>query len=889
MFEYLMPTLLIRSYHGTLLQQTNAAVVGHQIAYGRKRGVPWGISESGYYRFDAAMNYQYQAFGVPGLGLKRGLGEELVVSPYASLLALSVRPKAVMDNLAALTKRGMLGRYGLYEAIDYTASRVPPGEQCAIVRSYMAHHQGMIFLSIVNYLHDDVMVRRFHADPRIQATDLILHEKMPGQAPVKYPHPEETQAARPAIPLPTDSPYRTSMWRPVPEVSLLSNGRYSVVLTSAGGGHSQWKGVALTRWRADASLDNWGSWIYVQDEGRRARWSAGYQPTATTPDWEEVLVYAHKAEFRRKDHEISLRMEVTVSPDDDVEIRRVTLTNDSNRRRRLWLISYAEVVLASRDADARHPAFNKLFVESEYVPELNALLFRRRTRSADEEPIYLAHLLVTRGLLKATGAYESDRARFLGRGQTPRAPATLRSARTDLSRTTGATLDPIMCIGQSIHLLPHTTAQLAYVTLAASSREDALAMARRYQSSLMVRRAFGRARDTHREELRELDLSTPQLESMQKLLSILLYPHPTLRADPATLAANTQGQSGLWPYAISGDYPILLVCIESRDEAELLCEVLRAHSYWRRRQVKVDLVILNERETGYADELHGYVHRLIARTGAESCLNARGGIFVLRADQLNEESRVLLQTTARAILRGDGGSLANQLAKLSEVPARLPALVPTLSSEEAEQVAESTPALTRPDDLLFDNGLGGFTADGREYVIYLEPSKWTPTPWINVIANPDFGFLVSESGSGYTWSENSGENRLTTWCNDPVSDTPGEALYLRDEETGEVWSPTPLPRRAPAPYLVRHGAGYSVFQHHSHGLKQRLRLFAATEDSVKVIHLRLENTWPAETQHSNTWSRSAKQAATSYLRAIPTATSSASVSRSLPRARNCTA
>ena len=853
MFEYLMPPLLMRSYPGTLWDQTNTAVVDRQIAYGRVRGSPWGVSESGYYRFDASMNYQYQAFGVPGLGLKRGLGEDLVITPYASLLALSLRPKAVMDNLAALVKGGVLGLYGLYEAIDYTASRLSEGRRSAIIRSYMAHHQGMILLSIVNHLRDEVMLGRFHADHRIQATELILHEQMPQRAPIEYPHLEETRAAPSTTVLPSDSPYRSSMRMPVPEVFLLSNGRYSVVLTSAGGGYSRWKELSLTRWRPDSTLDSWGSWVYVQDRSMGDLWSAAYQPTAAVPQWEEVLAYAHKVEFRRKDHDISLLMEVTVSPDDDVEIRRLTLTNDSNRVRSLWLSSYAEVDLSPTGADVRHQAFNKLFVETEWVPQYNALLFRRRARSTDEEPVYLAHLLVTRGILKPSKAHEGDRARFLGRGQTARTPAALGRGRGELSGTTGATLDPIMCIGQGIHLLPHTTAQVSYITLVAASREDALDLARRYQSELEVRRAFGRARDTHRQALRELDLSTPQLESMQKLLSAVLYPHSALRADSATLASNRQGQSGLWPYAISGDYPLLLVCIEGRDEAELLYEVLRAHAYWRKRQLKVDLVILNERETGYSDELHGYLYRVIARTGGEPWLNTRGGIFVLRADQLSKESRVLLRTAACAILRGDKGSLADQVAILAEEPVRLPALAPTLFGEEAAKAAEPTPAVKRPEDLLFDNGLGGFGASGREYVIYLKPGEWTPLPWINVIANPSFGFLVSESGSGFSWAENSGENRLTPWRNDPVSDVPGEALYLRDEETGEVWSPTPLPARAPAPYLVRHGAGYSVFEHHSHGLKQQLRLFAVRDAAVKVIQLRLENLWKRNRRITGTY------------------------------------
>lgn len=841
MFEYLMPMLLVRSYPGTLLQQTSSTVVARQIQYGRERGVPWGISESGYYSFDASMAYQYRAFGVPGLGLKRGLAEDLVVAPYASLLALPLRPPAVMHNLETLRKHDLLGHYGLYESIDFTQSRLPPGQDGAVVRSYMAHHQGMILLSIVNFLQQQVMVERFHTDPRVEAADLLLHEHVPTRVEAEAPPPEETTPVRETRPLPSDVPYRTSMQTPLPEAFLLSNGSYSVLITNAGTGHSWWNGLALTRWRPDTTQDDRGTWIYIQDRARRKLWSVGYQPTRTAPHWGEVVVHAHKVEFRRRDHDISVRVEVTVSPDDDAEIRRVTLTNDSNERRRLWLSSYAEVVLGPQSADVRHPAFGKLFVESEFIPELNMLLFRRRPRSEDEEPAYLAHLLVTRGLLAPTGAYETDRARFLGRGQTTQSPEAFRRGGRGLSGTAGVTLDPIMCIGQSVRLLPHTAADLAYITLAAASREGALAMARRYRSWLVVRRAFGRARDEHREELRALDLSTPEFERAQKLLSVLQYPNAALRAEPAILAANQLGQSGLWPFAISGDYPILLLCIQSRDEAELLYELLRAHMYWRKRQLLIDLVILNERETSYADDLHGYVHRLIARMGAESRLNQRGGIFVLRRDQLDGASRVLLQTTARAILRGDAGSLAEQLAVLAHTPARLPPLMPVLSADEAE-AAEPTSTLARPKDLLFDNGVGGFTADGREYVVYLDTDAVPPAPWINVIANARFGFLVSEAGPGCTWAANSGENRLTPWRNDPVVDQPAEALYLRDEETAEVWSPTPQPARAPDPYLVRHGAGYSVFEHNSHGLKQRLRLFAAPEDPVKIIHLHLENT-----------------------------------------------
>lgn len=840
MFEYLMPFLLMQSYPGSFLEQSCRAAVRHQIAYGRQKGVPWGISESGYYRFDAGMHYQYRGFGVPGLGFRRGLAEDLVIAPYASLLALSLFPQEVMQNIAHLTRLGMLGRYGFYEAVDYTRSRLPADSKSAIVRSFMVHHQGMILLSLDNYLQDNAIIRRFHTDPRVRSVELLLHEQVSERPPLEHPHAEEVRPVRRPPSQVVVAPWRVPVGTPMPQVHILSNGRYSTVITSAGGGYSAWQELALTRWCADTTLDNWGVWVYVQDRESSALWSAGRQPTGVQPQSQEVLFYAHMACFRRRDHDISLRMEVAISPDDDVEIRRVTLTNQGNRLRRLALTSYGEVVLAPQAADGRHPAFNKLFIESTYLPEINGLLFRRRPRSVEEEPVYLVHLLVMENGRALTGAHESDRARFIGRGRTSRAPLALGGGGLALSGTTGATLDPIMALGQELELAPHAMVQVAYVTLVARSREEALALACRYQSWPRIERAFERARSQSELDLRRLNLPTPQLERIEQLLSVLLYPHAALRAEPATLTANSKGQSGLWPYAISGDYPILLVRVGQQEHLELVREALQAHAYWRSRGLKIDLVILNERDTGYDQELQGQLYRLLAHTGSDAWLNRRGGVFILRADLLSRADRTLLETAARAVLDGRKGRLAGQLGALFEYPAPLPHFIPALSSPED---MEPTPPLDRPAGLLFDNGLGGFSADGREYVIYLAPGQQTPAPWINIVANPDLGFLVSETGAGYTWAGNSGENRLTPWRNDPVSDVPGEALYLRDEETALVWSPTPSPAPDSAPYLIRHGAGYSIFEHHSHGLKQHLRLFVVPDAPVKVIHLRLENIW----------------------------------------------
>jgi cyclic beta-1,2-glucan synthetase len=502
MFEYLMPPLMMRHYEGTLLDHTDQAVVQRQIDYGRRKGVPWGISEAGYYGFDAHLNYQYRGFGVPGLGFKRGLGDDLVITPYASLLALSTQPRAVMRNVAHLTELGMVGAYGFYEAIDYTRSRLSLGEESRIVRSFMAHHQGMILLALANYLGDGAMVRRFHADPRVQSVELLLQEQVPEQVPLQVPHPGEVGAFAEVQPRLGLSPWRVSADAPLPQVHFLSNGRYGLLITGAGAGFSRWKDVDLTRWRADTTLDNWGTWLYVQDMENGRLWSAGLQPTGSVAEGQDIQFYAHMAEFHRWEDNISLRMEITIAPSDDVEVRLVTLTNHDDRSRRLMLTSYSEVVLAPQASDRRHTAFSKLFIESDYLPGTNSLLFRRRPRSVEEEVVFLAHMAIVEPDRRVTGAHESDRARFLGRGGTPRAPAALgvpasmgssakaRPAVPGLSGTTGATLDPIMALAQEVTLEPHATAQVAFVTLAAGSRSAVLALAHRYQSFHLVKRPW---------------------------------------------------------------------------------------------------------------------------------------------------------------------------------------------------------------------------------------------------------------------------------------------------------------------------------------------------------------------------------------------------------------
>ncbi len=838
MFEYLMPTLFCRNYPGTFISDSCQTAISAHISYGRQKHMPWGISESGFYSFDAAMNYQYRAFGVPDLGYKRDLPDDAVVAPYASMMGLSLQPHAVIENLSRLEELHMMGRFGFYEALDFTPGRIPSHQDYAIVQSYMSHHQGMILLAICNYLADDLIVRRFHTEERIKSIELLLQEKIPENPHIEYPHPESPSGIRISSRLAAAIPWRVPVDSPVPQVQYFSNGGYSLMITNGGSGYSQWGDFVLTRWRSDTTLDDWGSWIYIQDREDGTSWSATCQPMGTSPENQEAQFYPHKVEFQRRDNGISLHTEITVGKE-DIEIRRVTIHNDSDHPRRLKLISYSEVVLAQQDVDLRHQAFNKLFIESEYLEKENALLFYRRPRSPDEKPIYLAHALVLEEGHTLSREYETDRTKFIGRGHTYRSPIVLEGTESHLTGTVGATLDPIMSLAQEINLKPHTRGQVAFLTLAGSTRAEIIERITRYQSHSIINREFEEARIRSEEELADMGTAASELASIQQVLSAMLYTSGALRANPQVLEKNVKGQSGLWAYGISGDFPILLVHLAD-GENPLLLDALQAFMYWKNRKVKVNLVILNDQDTGYTMDLHNEILRQIDRLKADIWLNHREGIFLLRTDQVPEADRILLETVAGVILDPQKGSLSEQVKNLSIAPTRLPAFTSAISPANDP---EETTSLERPTGLIFDNGTGGFSPDGKEYIIFLKPGQNTPHPWVNVIANPDFGFLVSESGSGYTWALNSGENRLTPWKNDPLLDQPGEVLYLRDEETGLIWSPTPLPAGAESSTIIHHGAGFSTFESQSHGLHQYMRLFADMEAPVKIIHIRLKNVW----------------------------------------------
>ncbi|HYL81283.1 MAG TPA: glucoamylase family protein, partial [Candidatus Acidoferrum sp.] len=648
MFEYLMPLLVMPSHEHTLLDQTCKAAVGRQIAYGRKRGVPWGISECGYNMIDVHLNYQYRAIGVPGLGLKRGLAEDLVIAPYASMLALMAAPEEACSNLQRLAATGLEGQYGLYEAIDFTPSRLPPGQSSAVVRSFMAHHQGMSFLALTSLLQNRPMQKRFESDRAFQATALLLHERVP-KATAVYSHTAElseyrTTSAGPETPVRVFSSPDT----PIPDVQLLSNGRYHVMVTNAGGGYSRWKDLAVTRWREDTTRDNWGAFCYLRDVTSGEFWSTAYHPTLVRPERYEAIFSEARVEFRCRHHEFDAHTEIAVSPEDDVELRRIHITNGSRTRRAIDVTSYAEVVLASPAADALHPAFGNLFVQTEILTERQAILCTRRPRSPGEPAPWMFQLMVVHGADAGELSYETDRMQFIGRGRSVADPQALHGS-TPLSGSQGSVLDPIAAIRCRITLDPDETATINMVSGMGDTRDGCLSLVEKYQDRRLADRAFELAWTHSQVLLRQINATEADAQLYGRLAGSILYANASLRADPSRLLKNRRGQSGLWGYAISGDLPIVLLQIEDPANIDLVRQLVQAHAYWRLKGLAVDLVIWNEDHAGYRQLLHEQIMGLIA-AGIEANVTDRpGGIFVRPGDHISAEDRILFQGVARAI------------------------------------------------------------------------------------------------------------------------------------------------------------------------------------------------------------------------------------------------
>ncbi|HZG84200.1 GH36-type glycosyl hydrolase domain-containing protein [Paenibacillus sp.] len=851
MFEYLMPWLLMRTYRNTVWDTTYRAVVGRQIEYARQRGVPFGISESGYYAFDHQYNYQYRAFGVPGLGFKRGLEEDLVLAPYATVMALPFAKREGLQALRRMEELGARGEYGYYEAIDFTPKRMPEGKRCMVIKSFMAHHQGMSLLTLSNLLLPRTMIDRFHRSKEVRAAELLLQERLP-MKPALIKHPAMRRLHEPHERLAPDPEEVREFSTPhtrTPEMCTLSNGKFTTVVTAAGAGFSRFEGVAVTRWREDPVRDAWGSGIYLRDVGADRLWSAAYFPCRAEPDEQLVTFELERATFLRRDGDVRTSMEVCVSPEADAEVRRITIANLGAEEKVIEVTTFAELSLASPIADDAHPAFSKLFVRTAYDEASGCLVASRRPREAKDRTLWAAHALTVDGPTLGPPEYETDRAAFVGRGRGLAEPQEIRSR---LGGKTGSVADPAFAMRRRVKLAPGDSVSLLSVLSVAETKDAAVTAAARLAAGQEADRSFRMAWNRTRIELRNLNLTHKEAALFQRFAGQVLYT-PPLRGERAdSIARNEKGQSGLWAFGVSGDRPIALVHIDNRSQLPFLVKLLTGHEYLRRLGLPFDLVVLNESAGGYAQDLQEALQRLV-ENGVDRFGAGAAGIHVIPANTLSDANRTLLLAAARIALKAGGASLPAQLrapADAGEGPPPL-AVAPAPPAEQSGTAAAAEPAAV--DDLQFFNGWGGFAPDGKSYRIVLRHGNPLPAPWINVLANPRFGCFVSELGTGYTWWRNSRECKLTPWSNDPVLDPPGEAAYLRDEETGAFWTAAPAGASDAPPYTIEHGRGYSRFEHARHGVRHELTVFVPLDDPIKIMRVKVKNESNAPRQLSLTY------------------------------------
>ncbi|MFY0311320.1 GH36-type glycosyl hydrolase domain-containing protein [Leisingera sp. D0M16] len=826
MFEYLMPALLIRSEQDQLLGQSEAAAVDVQIRCGGKLRLPWGVSEAAFAARDARQAYQYSAFGVAGLGMKQGLAEDYVVAPYASALALAVKPHTATANLRRLDAMGLLGRYGFYDAVDFTPARIPEGRKYTPVRVFMAHHQGMLLAAIDNILMGDLLPKRFNRNPRIAAVDLILHERIPWEyVPEPLPDPglEPLEKQRRSVP-------KLHGWRPpageTPQLHSFGNTRLSIWIDDAARSSVWWHGQSITRWAGDPSAPAGNARLYLRDAETGEVFGFGRGATQD-PD---VTFYPEKAAFHARHGGIAASLEMSVAAADDVAIQRVGLVNHSDKSREIEVTFFSEPVLWPNAAHERHPAFSKLFIKSELLPGTKPLAFIRRPRKpGDQPPVLLQQLVIEDPSVQAAG-YETDRRVFLGRHGDPARPEGLRR---DLTETAGWTLDPAAVMRARVVLRPWGTASFAFVTVVAGSLESAVEIARRYNGMAALDWVREDAERAAAVAAAALGTGQSEIEDAQALCRRLVLP-PVKPAD--TLRGELPGQADLWSLGLSGDHPVILVRLANPDSDGLLPTVIRAHHWWRRNGLSSDLVILGLSASSYDEPVSASVRGILRNAGLDERLGGAGGVHLQSIDRISPRQRHALETLSRIVLDGQPETLPAALPPRPEAHAK-----PPFFEAAAPWRQHTVKPVPRPDGLLFGNGTGGFSADGKTYVIHLASGQRTPVPWCNVIANENFGCIVSEAGLGFTWSLNSGEYRLTPWPNDPVSDPQGEALYLRDEETAEIWTTTPLPAGDVEPCRIDHGAGTTEWRRNSKGLEQRLTVLVPADAPVKAVRLMLRN------------------------------------------------
>ena len=833
-FEYLMPNVNIPKYEGSLLDESCKFMIYSQQEYCKKLGIPWGISESAFNLKDLNSNYQYKAFGIPWLGLKRGLADEMVVSSYGSILAITEKPNEVIDNLKVLEAEGMFGKYGFYESLDYTPIRVPINQNSIPVKTYMAHHQALILLSINNLLNKNILNKRFMANPEIKTIDILLQEKMPENMIITKEKKEKIERLKYVGYNAYSEKVINKINVNLNNYNVISNGDYSVVVDERGNGYSRYKNIQINRFKETSDYDQ-GIYFYIKNVRTQKCYKVPYQNNS---DNYKVIFMPDKDEFISINENIEAITKIIVAPNENVEIRRLEIKNTGNIEETLEVTSILEPILSSKEQDIAHPAFNNLFLNYKLLKN-NSLLLTRNTREK-EEPCYMAVNLFQNTETIGELEYEINKDKIYSNGDI-QIPLAIKDSYL-FSKSLEFTVDPIIALKRTIKILPGEKICLNLVISVSNSEREVKDNLEMYKNNENVDRCFELSKARAQEEARYLGVTGEQIQTIQKLFSYLMFNNPTKKVNIKNVPLVKYNIQDLWKYGISGDLPILLIRIKDINEISIFKEVLKAYEYLRAKNIYFDLVVLDEEENIYERYVFEQVLNEIIALRLEFLRNQKGGIFILNANEINDTDLFILK--ANIVIDSKNGSLGDFLNNMEEdyissiKNIGIDNLKPCLSLDVSDKL------MIDMNNLLYYNGYGGFSKDGKEYIIKLNKNLKLPTTWSHVLSNERFGTVVTSNMGGFTWSKNSRLNRLSAWSNDAVLDPPSETIYFKDMDSGNVCTVGYNPVLDENDYYVIYGFGYAKYIHSYLDLRIENEIFVPRSDNAKINIIKLENIKP---------------------------------------------
>lgn len=843
-FEYLMPNLNIPKYEGSLLDESSKFLIMSQMEYAKRLNIPWGISEAAFNLRDFHSNYQYKAFGIPWLGLKRGLADELVVSSYGSILAISDVPKQEIENLKRLEQLGMYGKYGFYEAIDYTPERVGKGKKFSVVKTYMAHHQGLILLSINNLINQNILQKRFIQNPEIEAVSILLQETIPETFITTKDKKEKVEKLK----YKDYEDYIQNTYNKINEkltiANVISNENYTVAINQKGQGVSKYKDIYVNRFKPTDDYSQ-GIFFTFKNIKNKSIWSTNYPHNENKENY-QISFMPDKIEQEIVNGNIKSKISVVVASNDPVELRRVNLKNNGNEEEIIELTSYLEPVLSKKEQDYAHPAFNNLFLITKYDEKTNSLIVKRKRRELNQEEIYLATTLSTNSETIGDFEYEINEEKFIGRGNLG-IPQMVQNS-NPLSKAIGLVTEPIVALRKTIKIKPQEEVNIDLIISVGNEEEVVKENLEKYKSSENVKTEFEVAKARVETESRYLEIKGKDIEIYQKMLSYIIFDNPAKSRLIKNIPERNYKQEELWKYGISGDLPIILVKIKDSNDKYVISEVLKAHEFFRSKNIQTEVVILDEEKYSYENYVKEEIEDTILNRQMGYLKNIKGGIFILSKEEVSKEDLKLLELISAICIDSNKGGIKNNLKEQEDDYLEN---YKEIGNENEKTVfvkeqEDDIDILQNNNSLKYYNEYGGFSEDGKEYWLKVSKDNRLPTVWSHIMANKKFGTIVTENMGGYSWFRNSRLNRVSSWENNASYDIPTEIIYLKDIETSKTWSLGLNPKPDNKNYNVKYGFGYTKYLHKSDGIEQELEVFVPKEDSCKINILRLKNTTPTK-------------------------------------------